>query len=118
FQFELESLETRNHSAEFVPGNLPAINDEQRRAPALFLVPINPTSNHQRLCNLQTVLAVGDVLYGKSASHLFDQSAEQCELVFLRLGNDLEMVARRIAVAEFERVQGDAHSKQKGAEMK
>ncbi len=49
FEFELETLKTRDHSAEFVPGNLTAIDDEQWRAPALLRVPINPASNHQRV---------------------------------------------------------------------
>lgn len=87
------------------------------RATALLRVPIYQAPNDFSFCNLQTALAVVDVLYYESASHLFDQSAEQCEQVFLGFGDNLELIARRVSVAKFEGVQGDACSQER-AEMK
>lgn len=117
FEFELESFEGHQAAAEFIPGNLPAINDKERQTSVLPVVPRDAASDDPGLSDLQTVFAVLKMFYGKAALHFFDQSAEHGERVFLGACNHLEPVARRDALAEFERVQSDARAEQESREV-
>ena len=117
-QLELPALKTHQHAAKFVPANLPTINDEKRHAAIAGIVPLNPTAHDSLFRDLQSVLAVREMLCGQGTAHLFDQSPEQNQQVFLRITDDLELVASRMSTAKFEGVERDSGPEQMGAEVK
>jgi hypothetical protein len=60
--------------------------------------------------DLQSVLAVREILCGQGTAHLFDQSPEQNQQVFLRIADDLEAVTSRMSIARLEGVERDSRA--------
>jgi hypothetical protein len=55
---------------------------------------------------------------GKGTPHFLDQSTEQNQQVFLRIADDLEVVARWMSIAKLESVERDSSAEQIGAKVK
>jgi hypothetical protein len=54
FQLELPALETHQHTPELIPGDFPAVDDNEWHATLLSLIPLDPGSHHF-IGNLQSV---------------------------------------------------------------
>jgi hypothetical protein len=54
------------------------------------IVPLNPSTHDSFVRDLQSVLTVREMFGGKGTPHVFDQSTEQNQQVFLRIADDLE----------------------------
>src|ERR1035437_9784060 len=117
-QLELPALKAHQHAAKFLPADLPTINDKKRHAAIAGIVPLNPTAHHSLFRDLQSVLAVREMLCGQGTAHLFDQSPEQNQQVFLRIADDLEAVTSRMSIAKLEGVERDSRAEQTGAKVK
>src|ERR1019366_1183735 len=117
-QFELPALKAHQHASKFVPANVSTINDEKRHAAIAGIVPLNSTAHDSLFRDLQSVLAVREMLCGQSTPHLFDQSPEQNQQVFPCITDDLEAVTSRMPIAKLEGVERDPGHEQTGAKAK
>src|SRR5206468_1588692 len=117
-QFELPSLKAHQHTAKLVPVDLATIDNEKRDAAVVGIIPLNPRTHDSMVCDLQSVLAVRKMFNRQGAAHLFDQSPEQRQQIFLRIPDDLEVVASRMSVAKLEGVERDSGPEQTGAKVK
>src|ERR1019366_445255 len=98
--------------------SLPTINNEKRHAAIAGIVPLNPPTHLSLVRDLQSLLAVREMLCGQGTAHLFNQSPEQNQQVFLRITDDLELVASRMSIAKLEGVERDSRAEQTGAKVK
>lgn len=117
-QFELPSLKTHQHAAEFVPRDFPAVDNEKRRAPMAGVVPLNHSSHNPMVRDLQSKLPVLEMSSGQGAAHLFDQSPEQRQQILPWITDDLEPVASRTSVAKLEGIESDPCPEQASAKVK
>jgi hypothetical protein len=63
-QFELPSLKTHQHAAEFVPGDFPTVDNEKRRATIAGIVRLNHSSHDPMVRDPQSKLAILEMFTG------------------------------------------------------
>ncbi len=68
--------------------------------------------------DVQSKLIVHEMFGGQGAAHRRDQSPEQRQQIFIRIADDLEMVASRRGIAKLEGVESYSRSEQVGAKVK
>ena len=117
-QFELPSLKTHQHAAEFVPGDFPTVDNEKRRATIAGIVRLNHSSHDPMVRDPQSKLAVLEMFSGQGATHPFDQSPEQRQQILPWITDDLEPVASRTSVAKLEGIESDPCPEQASAKVK
>lgn len=114
----METLKTHKHPPKLFPIHLAAIDDKEGDTAVAGVIPLDPAPDDAMVCYLEPVFAFHDVLDGQGAANLFDQPAKEREQVFLRLSDDLEVIATRFTAAKFERIKCDTRSEQMGAKVK
>lgn len=67
-QLELPTLKGHQHTPELVPGDFPAIDNNEWHATILSLIPFDSGSHHF-IGNLQSVLTILDVRDRQGATH-------------------------------------------------
>jgi hypothetical protein len=117
-QFELPALKAHQHTAKLVPADFSTIDNEKWHPPIPGIVPLNPSTHYSFVRDLQSVLTVREMFCGNGTPHFFDQSTEQNQQVFLRIADDLEVVARWMSIAKLESVERDSGAEQIGTKVK
>ena len=116
-QFEVPTFEAHQHAAKIFPGDLPALNNNERHVAILGIVPFDP-SPYDAICDLQAMFLVGEMFRGEGAADPLDQAAKQHEQIVFRISDNLEPVAGRMFVTKFEAVEGYPRSEQMRAKVK
>jgi hypothetical protein len=117
-QFELPTLKGHQHAAKLVPVDFPTVDNEKWHPAIAGIVPLNPSTHHSFVRDLQSVLTVFEMFGGKGTPHFFDQPTEQNQQVLLRIADDLEVVARWMSIAKLESVERDSGTEQIGTKVK
>ncbi len=65
-QLELRSLIAHQHAAELVPVDLSAIDDQQREAAVVGVVPIDPAAHDPIVSDSQSVVTLREMLWFKA----------------------------------------------------
>src|SRR6516162_6541732 len=95
-QFEVPTFEAHQHAAKIFPGDLPAVNNNERHVAILGVVPFDP-SPYDAICDLQAMFLLGEMFRGEGAADPLDQAAKQHEQIVFRISDNLEPVAGRMA---------------------
>src|ERR1035438_9510954 len=80
-------------------------------------VPLNLASHHAIVGTLQSTRTLHEMFGRKTTTYLLDQLPKQHEQIILRITDDLELVARRIPVAQLEGIESEARPEQIGAKV-
>jgi hypothetical protein len=117
-QLELPTFKAHHHAPEFVPGEFPAIDDDNRHTPILGRVPLNPATDNLVIGDLHPEFALPNVLDRERAADLLDQSRQQCQQVTFGFADHLKLISVGLPISNLERIQGNAWPEQACPEMK
>src|ERR1035441_103408 len=104
--------------AEFVPGDLAAVDNQKGRETIVNTIRLHHSSHDTIVPDLQSRLTIHEMFDRQDAPDLRDQSPEQHKLIVRRITDDLEMIAGWRAVANLEGVDSDPGPEQVGAKVK
>lgn len=103
FHPELEPLESRQHSAEFVPWDFFSVNDQERPAIGILKIVIDSRPDDIRFCDLQAASIGFDMALHETAPSFVKQLIIKLEgVAFGIVTEDFEFVSTVLAILDFQ----------------